>query len=107
MHTCPSRSVGLSILSIRFAVGLAIGVIETENFRIFQFYRSDSLLRLVKMSPADVEEFLSILSIRFRALDPPSLSIRFRLRIGLTQGFISFYLGDLPALPRGFLKGVM
>ena len=55
-----------------------------------------SILSLRFVVPTTVVEFgrlvLSILSLRFCVLGSPSLSFRFRLRIGLTLGFISFYL---------------
>jgi len=45
---------------------------------------------------------LSILSIRFRALGLPSLSFRFRVRVDLEQGLISFYLGSSHSSLEGF-----
>ncbi|MCC6014898.1 MAG: hypothetical protein LM564_04250, partial [Desulfurococcaceae archaeon] len=69
-------AVYLSILSIRFV--LLSRVADPPEERSFQFYRSDSTPwgyggLLSHLYP------LSILSIRFRAFNPPSLSIRFRL----------------------------
>ena len=97
----PHKFTGiLSILSFRFEdqEGLeATGAPQTT----FQFYRLDSGVPQPD-HPNPVLHVLSILSFRFCALGPPSLSFRFRLRIGLTPGFISFYLGSWSNPLEGF-----
>ena len=73
--------VNLSILSIRFGASCPRRRLWRRS--AFQFYRLDSLPPQPIVDTMLFQE-LSILSIRFRTLDPPSLSFRFRFRIELT-----------------------
>ena len=85
------RLFGLSILSFRFVFSvLTAAAAGTFTFNsIFQI-----LERALGQCTSDLPVPLSILSFRFCVLGLPSLLFRFRLRIRLIRGFISFYLGS-------------